>query len=151
MALVTTIVAAATTGCAAGGLLKSKPKLKLELRSTANLNNCGRTAAAPLRVRLLQVTDAAALAGAALTQVWGREETFLGGAFVARSEDAIDPASKKEVPAIELDPKARAVVVVGNFCKTQGSCWYHVQPRKGNGGISLDLTADASCLRPTKR
>lgn len=136
-------------GCAKVPLVGGKPTARLVMRATADCNSCGKPSGYPLTVRVLQVTDASALTGTSLAQVWDREDKLLGGAFVGKSEDVVDPGVRKEWK-VELDPKTKAVVVVGNFCKTEGSCWYLAKPVKG-GGVKLKLTLEAFCLRETRR
>ena len=140
---------AVLAGCAKVPLVGGKPAAKLTLTATADCNSCDKGAGYPLTLRLLQVTDASALTGTTLVQLWDREDKLLGGAFVSKSEDVVDPGTRKEWK-VELDSKTKAVVVVGNFCKAGGSCWYLVKPVKG-GGVSLKLALEASCLREAKR
>src|SRR5262245_52985186 len=87
-------VATGSCGCAAGGILGGKPATKLELVSSADLNNCGKPTAAPLRLRVLQVMDPSSLAGATLDQVWGHESDFFGGSFLSKSDLTVEPGTK---------------------------------------------------------
>ena len=32
------------------------------------------------------------------------------------------------------------MAVIANFCRTEAACWHHVVPRKGGGGVSVELT-----------
>jgi len=144
------ILAIPIAGCAKLPLIGGKPTVKLKIAGTADLNNCGKSSAS-LSFRVVQATDASPLTGATLLQFWDREKDLLAGSFVDVSETKfVDPGKSVEF-VVPLKPDTRAVVVVGNFCKTLGSCWYVVAPRKGGGGVKLDLTADASCLSARRK
>lgn len=147
------LLAAATgllaAGCAKVPLVGGKPSISVRLIATANCNNCGKSNGYPLTFRVLQVTDPTLLTGTTLAQVWDHEDKLLGEGLVARNEDVIDPGTRKELK-FERNAKAKAVVVEGNFCKTQGSCWYYVKPLKG-GGATIQLGVEASCFGEARR
>lgn len=147
--IVTPLVLVGLSACAKVPVVGGPPKAQIQVTAAANLNDCAKGAAAPLTYRIVQVTDASAMTGTTLGQVWGREDKLLAGAFVTKSQDSVDPGAKREI-GVELDDKTKAVIVIGNFCKTDGSCWYHVAQRKGGGGLKVKLSADASCLRPAR-
>ncbi len=136
-------------GCAKVPLVGGSPSIELAVTATADCNSCGRPTGYPIYLRVLQVTDPSAMTGVSLAQLWDREDKVLGAALVSRSEAVVDPGARKEFK-VERDPKAKSAVIVGNFCKSEGDCWYLVRPLKG-GGLKLKLTADASCLRVTKK
>ena len=128
-----------------------KPKVDVVLTAGKDLNNCGKSAALPLSYRIIQVTDAGPLAGLKPERLWGHEEEMLGGGLVWRGpESVIEPGTSKVDKDIPLDPRAKAVVVVGNFCKTRESCFYSAQPVTGKKRSKIHLTADASCLTPVQ-
>jgi type VI secretion system VasD/TssJ family lipoprotein len=138
-------------GCAKVPIVGGAAKAKIELTAAPNCNSCGKDQGYPLTFRVVQLTDASPLAGVTLVQLWDHEDKLLGSVFVSKStNDVIEPGAKKKEISVELDDKTRAVVLVGNFCKTSGSCWYHVATRKGGGGVSVKLLADASCLKVTR-
>lgn len=137
---------AVTLGCAKVPIVGGKPALDLKVTATADCNSCGKPNGYPIYIRFLQVTDPSAMTGVSLAQLWDREDKVLGAALVAKSEQVVDPGTSKEIK-IEKDPKAKSVIIVGNFCKSEGNCWYMIKPPKGG----LKLTADASCLRETKK
>jgi type VI secretion system VasD/TssJ family lipoprotein len=110
-------------------------------------NSCGKEAGYPLTYRVLQVTDASVLTGVSLTQLWGKEAALLGPALLDTKESFIDPGQKKQLP-IEKKPGAAAMVVVGNFCKPRGQCWYYAQPLSKGG--SVKLVAGTDCLSAAK-
>lgn len=146
---VAVLLAGATVGC--GKKLIGKPTYTLKLTATSALNNGGRPVAYPLRYRVIQVTDPLPLAGMKLERLWDKEESMLGGALLSKGpESMIEPNAQKAEKPVPLDPQAKAIVVIGNFTKTKDSCFYHVQPITGKKSVVLDLTADATCLRPTK-
>lgn len=134
------LVLLALSGCGA-------PMLKLTLVASPDLNKCGKATGYPLTYRVLQVTDPSVLSGMSLTQLWNKESNLLGPALLDRREFVVDPDQTRTVP-IERKPGAVAVVVVGNFCRPRGSCWYHAQPLSKGG--SVKLTAGADCLSATK-
>jgi len=145
------LAAAVLGSCSKLPLVGGEPELKIKLAATPTCNSCGESTGYPLTVRVLQVTDASGLSGASLVQVWDREGQLLGDALLGKPvQDVLDPGIKKEWK-IERDPKAAAVVVMGNFCKTEGSCWYFVRKLEGGGGASLDLYLDENCVREVRR
>ena len=92
---------------------------------------------------MLQVTDASVVTGMSLPQLWGKEETLLGPALIDKKESFIDPGQTKVLP-VERKPGATAFVVVGNFCKAGGNCWFYAQPM--SRGVKVKLLAGGSCL-----
>ena len=142
-----------SSGCAAMGKGTPKGKLvTLKITSTRRLNNCGRPVPLVLHYRMVQVTDAAPLAGMKLENVYDRESEMLGGAFVSRGPDlTIEPGVTRTDAPMQIDPRTRAVVVLGNFCKTRESCFYFAKavPAKMKKNLLLDLTADSTCIGPT--
>jgi type VI secretion system VasD/TssJ family lipoprotein len=145
---VVVLVVAALVSCAKVPIVGGKPQISLKLTSTTVANSCGKGTGNSLYFRVLQVTDATAVGSLTLAQLWDKEDKVLGPALVARSEDVIDAASSREIK-IERDPKAKAIVVVGNFCKTEGTCWRVIRPV--SAGTSFKLQVDASCLSEAKR
>jgi type VI secretion system VasD/TssJ family lipoprotein len=127
-------------GCGAG-------TLKVSLAATPNLNNCGKPAGYPLTYRVLQVTDPSVVTGMSLTQLWGKEAALLGPALLDTKESFIDPGAKKQLP-VEKKPGAAAIIVVGNFCKPRGTCWYVAHPLAK--GKALKLLAGSDCLSVEK-
>src|SRR5262249_33673701 len=111
-------------------------------------NSCGKPAGLPLTVRVLQVTDASALGGLTLDRLWDHEDKVLGTALLAKNDLVVDPGTRKEL-LVERAALAKSAVVVGSFCKTEGSCWLVVKNLKGKGA-TIKLAADASCLRDLK-
>jgi type VI secretion system VasD/TssJ family lipoprotein len=137
--------------CSKLPLVGGDPELKIKLAATEKCNSCGESTGYPVTVRVLQVTDASGLSGASLVQVWDREDQLLGDAMLGKPvQDVLDPGTNREWK-IGRDPKAAAVVVMGNFCKTEGSCWFFVRKLEGGGGASLDLYLDESCVREVRR
>ena len=134
--------------CAKVPVVGGKPQISLRLSSTADANSCGRGTGNSLYFRVLQLSDATAVSSLSLAQLWDKEDKVLGAALVAKSEDVIDAASRREIK-IERNPGAKAIVVVGNFCKTEGSCWRVIRPV--SAGTSLTLQVDASCLSEAKK
>lgn len=135
-------------GCSKVPLVGGKPAFQLAMEATTQCNTCGKTAAQPLEFAVLQVTDAAAITGTSLVQIWGKEKNLFGDALLTRDAGFIDPNSRQPF-AYEKNPKAKAVVVVGNFCRPEGTCWYVVHPL--SKGSRLNLRAEASCLTVVKK
>ncbi len=132
--------------CAKVPLVGGKPALTIELTAGPMCNSCGKSEAHPLWFRVLQVTDASGLSGTRPDQVWDKETKFLSPINDPKqSESVIDPGTQKTF-TFPREPKAKAVVVIGNFCRTQGSCWYLVKPLKGGGGAKISAFADQFCL-----
>jgi type VI secretion system VasD/TssJ family lipoprotein len=134
--------------CAKVPLVGGKPVLTIELTAGPMCNSCGKSEAHPLWFRVLQVTDATGLSGTRPEQIWDREAKFLGPALLndpKTTENVIDPGTQKTF-TFPRDPKAKSVVVIGNFCKTQGSCWCLVKPLQGGGGVRISAFADQFCL-----
>ena len=140
------VALACAGGCAKAPLI-GKGSLHVTLVAAADCNSCGKASGYPLTYRVLQVSDASALTGASLTQLWDKEDKLLGAALLKKTEAYIDPGQSKELPVTRA-PGATAMVIVGNFCKTKGSCWYFVQPLAKGGAIKL--TAGSSCFAAAK-
>jgi type VI secretion system VasD/TssJ family lipoprotein len=124
-----------STGCAS--------TLKVTLTAAPNLNSCGKPAGYPLTYRVLQVTDPSVVTGMSLTQLWGKEAALLGPALLDTKESFVDPGARKLLP-VEKVPGAAAIIVVGNYCKPRGTCWYIAQPL--SKGKALKLLAGSDCL-----
>jgi type VI secretion system VasD/TssJ family lipoprotein len=139
---------AVAPGCAKVPLIGGKPAVQVSLEATGQCNNCGKATAQPLQFAVLQVADAAPIAGASLAQVWGKEKAVFGDGLLTRDAGFIDPNSKQDF-SYEKNPKAKAAIVVGNFCKAEGGCWYYVQLL--SKGSRIRLKADASCLSVVKK
>lgn len=134
-------LSALLAGC--GGLMGGKKSIHLSIEATDQCNTCGRANAQPLEFAVLQVTDASAITGASLVQIWGKEKALFGDALLTRDTGSIVPNSKQPF-VYQRDPKARAVIVIGNFCKPEASCWYFSKPLAK--GSKIQLRAEASCL-----
>ena len=133
-------------GCAKAPLM-GKGTLRVVVMASRDCNNCGKTTGFPLTYRVLQVSDASAIAGLSLTQLWDKEEKILGPALLKKTESYVDPGQTKELP-VEREKGATAMIVVGNFCRTKGSCWNHVQPLSAGGTVKL--SAGSNCFTLTK-
>ena len=139
-------------GCASLPFGSGKRTVTLVLTSTADLNNCGKSSALPLSYRVIQVTDPGPLAGMKPERIWGKEAAMLGGGLVwLGPESVIEAGTTKQDNSIPLDPTAKAVVVIANYCKTRESCFYHVEQVTGKKRLEIRLTADATCLTPSPR
>lgn len=139
-------LAALAAGCAKAPFV-GKGTLHVTLTAAADCNSCGRPGGYPLTYRVLQVTDASVVNGMTLTQLWDKEEKLLGPALLEKKDAFIDPGQKREL-AIEKKPGAGALIVVGNFCRSRGSCWYFAQSLAR--GASVKLVAGADCLSAAK-
>src|SRR5215831_6200701 len=135
-------------GCAKVPLVGGKPAVQLSLEATDQCNTCGKQSAQPLEFAVVQVTDASAITGTSLVQIWSKEKALFGDALLTRDTGFIDPKTKQEF-TYERNPKAKSVIVIGNFCKPDGSCWYVLQPL--SKGSHLKLTAESSCLAVAKK
>lgn len=128
-------------GCSMIGM--GKKSVALNLEATDQCNTCGKSSAQPLEFAVLQVTDPSAITGTSLVQIWGKEKALFGDALLTRDAGTIVPSSKQPF-VYERHAKAKAIVVIGNFCKPEGSCWYFTQPLAK--GSKLALKAEAFCL-----
>lgn len=138
---------AALSSCSKLPFVGGPPTLKINLTTIPTSNSCGGSTGYPLTVRVLQVTDASGLSGTTVLQAWDKEGQLLGDALLGKPvQDVIDPGMSKEWE-LERDPKAKAVVVMANFCKTEASCWHLVHKLKGGGGAKIKVTFDESCVR----
>ena len=149
-------VALLVPSCAKLPLVGSGPGITLRVTAGPQCNSCGKSRGYTLHFRILQVKDAAALAATKPEDVWDHEEALFGGALLkdaqgkAIVEDMIDPGASKSISVPRI-PKAAQLVFLGNFCKTQGSCWYLIKPLKGKGGASVDLFVDNLCVSERRR
>jgi type VI secretion system VasD/TssJ family lipoprotein len=139
---------AGLAGCAKVPLVGGKPAIQLSMEASDKCNTCGKTAAQPLEFAVLQVTDPAAITGTSLVQIWGKEKSLFGDALLTRDSGFVDPNTKTPF-SYEKNPKTKAVIVVGNFCRPDGSCWYVVHSLRK--GTRIKLRADASCLTVVKK
>ena len=140
------LLAAPLSGCAKAPLI-GKGTLRVTLTAAATANNCGKANGFPLTFRVIQVSDASAIAGLSLKQVWDKEEKVLGAAFLKKTEGVVDPGRSVQLP-IEREDGTTAFIVVGNFCQTDGSSWYHVQPV--GKGTKVKMVAEATGFRAAK-
>ncbi len=140
------MLAAFTAGCAAAPFA-GPGTLHVTLTATAKCNSCGKPTGFPLTYRVLQVTDASVVNGMTLTQLWDKEATLLGAKLLDSREAFIDPGQSSELP-ITRKPGATAVIVVGNFCRSRGNCWYYAQSLETSAIVKL--TAGADCLSAEK-
>ena len=131
--------------CAKVPIVGKSSDIDIKVTADANCNSCGNPNGNPLTLRVLQVTDPASLAGLSLVQLWDNEEARLGGGLVEKKEFTIEPGTEK-VMTTPRQEKATAVVVVGNFCRTEGRCWYLARTLQQGGGISFQVRAGQSCL-----
>jgi type VI secretion system VasD/TssJ family lipoprotein len=144
--LLAALLVVGSLSCAKGG---GKRTFTLEVTTLAKANSCGQETGNSLSFRIVQVTDATPIAGVPLANVWDREERVFGAAFVAKKDGYVDPGLPKKARfQYELDPKAKAVVFVGSFCKPEGECWYVT--RSLDKGRTLRLTIDEFCARERK-
>jgi type VI secretion system VasD/TssJ family lipoprotein len=143
--LAAAILLATVAGCSKVPLVGGDKTVSLRVSALPKANSCGKATGYPLTFRVIQATDASAITGTTLAQLWDREEKLLGPAFVAKNDGVIDPGATQDFK-FDRDPKAKVVVFVGNFCRTQGGCWLLVKP----AGSSLKLTIDESCVIETK-
>lgn len=74
-----------------------------------------------------------------------------GGLVWLGPESVIEPGATKKDKPIPLDPSAKAVVIIANYCKTKESCFYHAEPVTSKKKLEIRLTADATCLTPSQR
>ena len=130
-------LALATAGCgiftggkpaAAGG--GGGKAITLVLSAEAKLNTCGDGPANALGVRIYQLGGDRGISGAPQAALWENDEKELGQELLDKQELFLDPGSKQPV-TLHLKPGVRAVAVIGNFCKSKGTCWKWVQPVEG--------------------
>ena len=140
-AIVALCAAVALSGCAAHSALH------VSLTATPDCNSCGKDKGYPLTYRVLQVTDASVVTGMSLAQLWNKESALLGPALLDKQEFFVDPGQTKDLP-VAKKPGAAAIIVVGNFCRPRGTCWYFAQ-RLAAGG-SVKLVAGPDCLKTAK-
>lgn len=141
LALAAVCAGLALSGCGA------HRALKVSLTATADCNNCGKPTGYPLTYRVLQVTDPSVVTGMSLTQLWDKEDALLGPALLDRKEFYVDPGQTRALP-VERKPGAAGIIVVGNFCRPRGNCWYYAQPLSKGG--SVKLTAGPDCFTTSK-
>lgn len=130
-------LALAATGCGIFGGGKSAAagaddgrKISLVLSADAKLNTCGDGPANALGVRVYQLGGDRGISGAPQAALWESDEKELGPELLDKQEFFLDPGSKQPV-TLRLKPQARAVAVIGNFCRSKGTCWKWVQPVEG--------------------
>jgi type VI secretion system VasD/TssJ family lipoprotein len=146
---VAVVLLATLSGCAGNSVFGGKPKFTLKVLATKLLNTSGTAVAYPLHYACIQLIDPAPLTGMTVEQLYGNWTSLPGGVFLsAGPEITIVPDSTRTEKPLLIDDRAGAIVVVGNFGKSSGSCFYYVQPVAGKKkkSINLDLTADSTCF-----
>jgi type VI secretion system VasD/TssJ family lipoprotein len=133
------------TSCAKVPIVGKSSDIDIKVTADANCNSCGNPNGNPLTLRVLQVTEASSFAGLSLVQLWDSEDARLGSGLVEKKEFTIEPGAEK-VLTTPRQEKATAVVVVGNFCRTEGRCWYLARTLPEGGGVSFKVRAGQSCL-----
>jgi type VI secretion system VasD/TssJ family lipoprotein len=131
--------------CAKVPIVGKSSDIEIEVAADPNCNSCGNPNGNPLMLRVLQVTDASSLAGLSLVQLWDYEEARLGDGLVEKREATVEPGAKK-VLMTKRQAKATTVVLVGNFCRTEGRCWYLTRTLPEGSGISFKVRAQQFCL-----
>src|SRR5882672_5375304 len=116
--------------------LGGKKSVQLSIEATPQCNTCGKSSAQTLEFAVIQVTDPAAITGTSLVQIWGKEKALFGDALLTRDSGSIVPSSKQPF-AYERNPRAKAVIVIGNFCRPDGNCWSVVQSLSKGSRLGL--------------
>jgi type VI secretion system VasD/TssJ family lipoprotein len=148
------IVGSGTLGCGIFGGGKSAPggggtrEITLVLSAGAKLNNCGDGPANALGVRIYQLGGDRGLSGAPQAALWENDEKELGKELLGKQELFLDPGSKQPVK-LRLEPGARSLAVVGNFCKSREACWKWVQPVEGLGSV-ITLRFGETCVEEAR-
>ncbi|MCC6348543.1 MAG: type VI secretion lipoprotein TssJ [Candidatus Eisenbacteria bacterium] len=117
-------------------------KVKVTITAAANSNNCGGDAASALKVRVFAVADEAGIRTVLNNKglSWSKQIEAAGANVLGKPvEDFVAPGTSKTL-VIARDPKAKVIVVEGNYCKKAGADWYFVHPAKKK---SLKLTSGA--------
>jgi len=131
--------------CAKVGLGGGAPRVTVT--AARDVNSCGSDTGYPLTFRVLQVSDAGAITGMTLSQLWDKEQALLGPALIDRREAFVDPGRTMTL-SLEKKPGVTAVIVIGNFCQSRDQCWYFAQPL--SQGSRIKLLAGADCLSAAK-
>jgi type VI secretion system VasD/TssJ family lipoprotein len=105
-------------------------EITLVLSAEVKLNTCGDGPANALGVRVYQLGGDRGISGAPQAALWESDEKELGQELLDKQEFFLDPGSTQPVK-LRLKPEARAVAVIGNFCRSTGTCWKWVQPVEG--------------------
>jgi type VI secretion system VasD/TssJ family lipoprotein len=127
------VVAAAGCGIFGGGKSAAGGggrEISLVLSAGAKLNNCGDGPANALGVRIYQLAGDRGVSGAPQAALWENDEKELGQELLDKQEFFLDPGAKQPV-TLHLKPGTRAIAVVGNFCRSEKTCWKWVQPVEG--------------------
>jgi type VI secretion system VasD/TssJ family lipoprotein len=139
----------ALPGCAKRHLLVGPAPVHVVFTATSDLNSGNRVRGFRLNYRILQLAEVPSLEGVQIAAFWGREKELLKTSVLGTpAEGFLMPGAKKE-ESIPREPKARAVLVEGDFYRPKGSCWFHVHPL--DHGSTIRLGADASCLAPAPK
>ena len=134
------------TSCAKVPVVGKSSDITIKAAADTNCNSCGNPNGNPLTVRVLQVTDAASVAGLSLIQLWDNEDARLGGGLVEKKEFTIEPGVEKTLTTPRQE-KATAVIVVANYCRPERRCWQLARTLpQGGGGVSFKVRAAQTCL-----
>jgi len=116
----------------------------LRVTSVHNLNSPTKDRGHRLAYRLVQLKEMPPMAGVQFPSLWRHEKDVFPGLVLGEPEEGnLDPDTTVKL-SVKRDKAATAFMLVGNYYKPQGSCWYYVQSFAQ--GSSVTLTAGPSCF-----
>jgi predicted component of type VI protein secretion system len=125
-------------------------KVTVSLEGAPDCNDCRTRTASSVKVRIFQVADSSAIRTTLnnKTLSWSKQlEAAAANVLGKPTEEYVGPGLSKSV-VIEVDPKAVALVIEGNFCEKSGADWYFIHPAKHK---SVGLRAGATGFTLNKR
>lgn len=142
------LIATFLHGC--GGTHGGGSTFVVNLVGGKDCNNCGAAGASALKFRMFLVSDSTGIRTSLNKGLpWNKHVSDAGSVVVGTPmEDFINPNSTKPLQVLK-DPKAKALVVEGNFCKRVGADWYVLVPLKTKGPFTV--TASATSFAVTNR
>jgi predicted component of type VI protein secretion system len=131
-------------------LSRGAAKITVSLEGAPDCNDCRTRTASSLKVRIFQVADSSAIRTTLnnKTLSWSKQLEAAAANVVGKpTEEYVGPGLSKSV-VIEVDPKATALVIEGNFCEKSGADWYFIHPAKNK---TVGLRAGATGFTLNKR
>ena len=150
------LLAVAAFGCA--GCSSSLPvlghgagKITVSLAGAPDCNDCRTRTASSLKVRIFQVADSSAIRTTLNNKTlgWSKQlEVAAANVLGKPVEQYVGPGTSSSV-VVDVDPKATALVIEGNFCEKSAAEWYFIHPAR-NKSVSLRAGATGFTLNGRK-
>lgn len=134
-------------GCAKAPVVEPPPPpvtVAIVMQAGANMNPDVEDRASPLVVRVYELSDANAFAGADFFALWNQEAQTLAGTSVKRHEFILAPGAQA-VDTLKLEPSVQQIGVAAAFRDIRSANWRVIVPvsqdPKGPRSFQLQVSA----------